>query len=84
MRQNSTEEWRSFPVMPSPIALEAGTNVGTIAQPKHLEMDMEIELSTTVSLRDGEPGGGEKLIPLLTQLLERVRDEIIPSFAGMY
>ena len=47
------------------------------------EMDMDVDLTVGVILRKDEPGGGVAICPLFTRLLERVRDEIVPSFAGL-
>lgn len=78
-------ERHSMPVMDQPLPLEAGAQVSAFFTPDPSEqVDMDIDLATTVALRKGEPGGGEALDALLLRLLVRVRDEVVPSFDGLW
>jgi hypothetical protein len=74
------------PVPVQNIPLEQGTSLSTIAfgitAPEKVEM--QADLSTAIFLRQSEPGGGQALTVVLRSLLERVRDEVVPTFSGLW
>lgn len=75
---------RSTPLMETPIALKEGAYISTFFTPDLGEqVDVDIDLATTVVVCEGEPGGGQPLSPLLRRLLGRVRDEVVPAFNGL-
>jgi len=75
---------RNMPVMAAPRPLENDAYIGTFFTPDLQEqVDVDIDLTTAITLRQSEPGGNQQLVMLLGRILKRIRDEIVPSFDGM-